>query len=96
MPRFTLIKHGDSEFDADVTMEFNSDCLDLVNAHVQDFLQASGFEFPIEEPDHATDRWLKERDFLAKEEDWMWNDAFKAKFGKTADVIEFPSDPTPS
>ena len=103
MPHFTLIKHADSQYDADVTMEFDAEVLDLARAHYEDFLQASGFEIPLpdEEEDDFNPR-LTNADFLALEKDHMWNDAFESKFGKQAandgilgssgaDVIQFPS-----
>ena len=103
MPHFTLIKHADSQYDADVTMEFDAEVLDLARAHYEDFLQASGFEIPLpdEEEDDFNPR-LTNADFLALEKDYMWNDAFESKFGKQAtndgilgssgaDVIQFPS-----
>ena len=91
MPRFTLVKHSDNEFDTDVTMEFSSETVELARTHYDDFLKASGFEIPIER-DHAVDRWLDQRDAIVKEEDWMWNDAFAAKFaGKPDNVVDFGS-----
>ena len=75
-------------------MTFDTDLLDLAKAHIHDFLQASGFEFP-EEEDY--EQILSHSDFLAKEEDWMWSDALASKFrndkvggGRFADVIQFP------
>ena len=49
MPKFTLIKHADSQYDAEVRMDFDSEVVDLAQAHFHDFLQASGFELPLED-----------------------------------------------
>ena len=73
MPRFTLIKHADSPYDAEVKVDFQAEVLDLARAHYEDFLQASGFELPS--PVETTEDWL------AKAEDAMWDDAFESKFG---------------
>lgn len=106
MPKFTLIKHADSQYDAEVRMDFDSEVVDLAQAHFHDFLQASGFELPLpsEYEDDFNSR-LTNADFLALEEDHMWDDAFEAKFGiqatqrtndgilgsTGADIIEFPT-----
>ena len=93
MPKFTLIKHPDSQFDAEVTVTFESDMLGVARGHFDDFLKASGFELPLEvetpaeEPDFEFR--LQTSDRLAAEADWMWNDAFANKFG--GDIIQFPT-----
>jgi len=106
MPKFTLIKHADSQYDAEVRMDFDSEVVDLAQAHFHDFLQASGFELPLpEEEEEDFNPRLTNADFLALEQDHMWDDAFEAKFGiqaaqrindgilgsSGADVIEFPT-----
>ena len=106
MPKFTLIKHADSQYDAEVRMDFDSEVVDLAQAHFHDFLQASGFEIPVpEEEEDVFNPRLTNADFLLREEDHMWDDAFEFKFGAQAaqmvndgilggggaDVIEFPS-----
>ena len=107
MPKFTLIKHADSQYDAEVRMDFDSEVVDLAQAHFHDFLQASGFELPLEdEEEDIFNPRLTSADFLALEEDNMWDDAFEAKFGVQAaqslgadgilgstgaDIIEFPT-----
>ena len=92
MPRFKLIKEADSTHDAEVVVTFDTDLVDIAAAHFHDFLKASGFELPLEED--------KTEYFIAKEEDWMWNDAFESKFKMNddgpvgsagADVIKFPT-----
>ena len=105
MPKFTLIKHADSQYDAEVRMDFDSEVVDLAQAHFHDFLQASGFELPLPEEEDVFNPRLTNADFLALENDYMWDDAFEAKFGVQAaqrvndgilgstgaDVIEFPT-----
>jgi hypothetical protein len=96
MPRFTLIKHADGPYDAEVKVDFQAEVLDLARAHYEDFLQAAGFELPPKV--ETTEDWLE------KAEDAMWDDAFSAKFninaaepvrmdglvgGAGADVIDF-------
>jgi hypothetical protein len=95
MPKFTLIKHPDNQFDAEVTVTFESDMLGVARGHFDDFLQASGFEVPLEaeateEPDFEFR--LTQSDRLVTEQDWAWNDAFAAKFSShSADIITFPT-----
>ena len=107
MPKFTLIKHADSQYDAEVRMDFDSEVVDLAQAHFHDFLQASGFELPLEdEEEDVFNPQLTNAEWLALENDHMWDDAFESKFGIQAagianmdgilggggaDVIEFPT-----
>ena len=93
MPKFTLVKHPDNAFDAEVTVTFEADMLGVARGHFDDFLKASGFEIPLEvEPEQEPDfeYRLTQSDRLAAEADWSWNDAFVTKFG--GDVIEFPTN----
>lgn len=95
MPKFTLTKHGDNNFDSDVTMEFYTETLDLARAHYDDFLKAAGFELP---PEDGTEELV-----FPDPEDWTWDDAFESKFGINiagkdgpvgaagADIIKFPT-----
>ena len=90
MPRFTLIKHPTNNLDSEVTVTFDAELLDTTRSHYDDFLRAAGFEIPLES---NSDK----EDFLAKEEDWMWNDAFASKFrydgpvgSLGADILHFP------
>ena len=57
MPKFTLVKHPDNQFDAEVTVTFESDMLGVARGHFDDFLKASGFELPleVEEPNEEPD-----------------------------------------
>ena len=90
MPRFTLIKHPTNNLDSEVTVTFDAELLDTARSHYDDFLSAAGFEIPLES---NSDK----EDFLAKEEDWMWNDALASKFrydgpvgSLGADILHFP------
>ena len=48
----------------------------------EDFLNGAGFVTkPVEDNVVQLDRRLTQSDYIAKESDWMWNDAFKSKFG---------------
>ena len=92
MPRFRLTKEPDNTHDAEVTVTFDTDMLDVAKAHFNDFLSASGFEIPLEYVGEV-DRKL----VIQKEGDWMWNEAFDFKFRNDgpvgsagADVIPFP------
>ena len=95
MPKFTLVKHPDNQFDAEVTVTFESDILGVARGHFDDFMKASGFEIPLEaEPTEEPDFEfrLTQSDRLAAEADWEWNDAFVSKFAnKNADIISFPT-----
>ena len=89
MPRFTLIKHAEGPYDAEVKVDFQAEVLDLARAHYEDFLQASGFSLPTKV--ETTEKWLE------RAEDAMWNDAFDSKFRNDgpvgsagADIIQFP------
>lgn len=71
MPKFTLIKHGEGE-NPSVTMEFESDILEVVRENIEDFVRGSGFflEPEIEERD-VFDQitpvdWSFNLDFLEK------------------------------
>ena len=93
MPKFTLIKYPDNEFDCEVTVTFDTDMLGVARDHFEDFLKASGFELPLdsyEQSDHK--KWLE------KAEDAMWDEAFDFKMNNDgpvgssgSDVIKFPS-----
>ena len=86
MPKFTLIKHAETSFDSEVTVTFNTDLLNCAKGHFDDFLRASGFEIPLEED--GFERRLTVEDPLTTYHDFDWDDAFRAKFGKSADVIK--------
>jgi len=85
MPRFTLIKHADNQFDSEIKMEFEAEVLDLARAHYEDFLTASGFV-------SATSEETTFQEWNSQKDDDMWNDAFAAKFSHD----EVYSSPTPS
>ena len=94
MPKFTLIKHPDNDFDCNVTVTFDTDVLDAAQGHFNDFLRASGFEMSLDEPSHAE----KIDSLLEEAEEAMWSDAFNSKFRNDGpvgeaghDIIKFPS-----
>lgn len=94
MPKFTLIKQPDHEFDAEVTVTFHTEMLGVAREHFDDFLKASGFEIPLETETEPSDIEL----WLEKAEDDMWDDAFESKFPLDSSVnptgsdkIQFPS-----
>ena len=87
MPKFTLIKHPDNDFDCEVTVTFDTDALGVAREHFEDFLKASGFEIPLEEDSPTLiDDWLE------KAEDMMWDDAFDTKFRNDGPVGSYGSD----
>lgn len=87
MPKFILTKVPDDDRDGTLTYTFETDYLPRVQEHVEIFLEASGFAFPEEdekedeEDEEDTFEFrLTTDDFLAKEEDYMWDQALKDKF----------------
>jgi hypothetical protein len=87
MPRFTLTKHPDGQYDSEVTVSFECEMVDVARAHFDDFLQGSGFSLPDDAPFETK---ISFDDYVAKEEDWMWNDAFASKFSSD-EVYNFTS-----
>ena len=96
MPKFTLIKHAESAYDSEITSTFHCELLDSARCHIDDFLQASGFQLPSE--DDSDDVVLPKPMFdLYSAEDDLWQDAFANKFRNDgvdgsagADIIDFP------
>ena len=95
MPRFTLIKHPTNKLDTEVTVTFDAELLDLARNHYDDFLKAAGFEIPVEDDFEFK---ITENEFIAREEEWAWNDALASKFRNDgpvgsmgADVLHFPT-----
>lgn len=100
MPRFTLIKHPDGQYDSEVTVSFECEMVDVAKAHFDDFLQGAGFSIPDDAPFEYK---LTKADFIAAEEDYMWDEAFESKFGinidghdgpvgaSGADILTFPT-----
>ena len=78
MPRFTLIKHPTSKLDSEVTITFDAELLDVARNHYDDFLKAAGFEIPLEEDKFEFK--ITEDEFVAREEEWLWDDALASKF----------------
>ena len=100
MQKFTLR----SEADNGVVIEysFESEYLPGVQEQVNKFLEASGFVLPEEEADEFEFR-VSTDDYVARSEDYLWDDAFESKFGAAAlgydgivgasgaDIISFPT-----
>jgi len=79
-------------------MTFTAEMVDVAKAYFDDFLKASGFELPLDE-DPEFERKITTEEFLAAQEDWLWDDALASKFRNDgpvgsagADIITFPSD----
>jgi hypothetical protein len=66
MPKFTLIKHRETENDAEVSVTFSTDELGLAKDHFNDFLKASGFELPL---DDTMSGYV-----IRSMEEWEWDD----------------------
>lgn len=89
---------AETDFDSEVTMTFDTNLRTVAQEFFDDFLKASGFEVPFETESVGNVGFRVTRgDFLAKEEDWMWDDALASKFRNDgpvgsggADVINFP------
>ena len=77
MPRFTLTSQ-DEDTGLLVTVTFTSDFLPEVNERFDQFLRASDFDLPYNED--GFERRITQEDFVAKEEDYLWDDAIKSKF----------------
>ena len=97
MPKFTLIKQPDNDFDCEVTVTFDTDMLGVAREHFDDFLKASGFEIPLEELSTPVSKSKIDYD-LERAEDAMWDEAIDFKFrddgpvgSAGSDVIKLPS-----
>jgi hypothetical protein len=66
MPKFTLIKHRDTENDAEVSVTFTTDELGLAKEHFDDFMKASGFELPL---DNVMSGYV-----IPDPSEWEWDD----------------------
>ena len=77
MQKFTLTSEADNG--VVITYTFESEYLPGVQQQVDKFLEASGFVLPEEEDDFEFR--VKSDDFLAAEEDYMWDEALVSKFG---------------
>jgi hypothetical protein len=92
MPTFTFTKSGDFREGSDptVSMTFTTDSVEALRENFEDFLNGAGFVTKPEEDNVVPfERKLTLKDTLAKEEDWMWNDAVKSKFPNYYDTISF-------
>ena len=75
MTRFTFTSETDG---VTVSHSFEAEVLPEIQKRFNDFVEGSGFVLPEEEP---FERRLTQDDFLAKEEDYLWDDALASKFG---------------
>ena len=66
MPKFTLVKHREFETDAEVSVTFSTDELGTAKGHFDDFLQASGFELPL---DTTMSNYV-----IRSMDEWEWDD----------------------
>ena len=86
MPTFSFTKthdYRDGVGDPTVTMTFTTDSIETLRENFEDFLNGAGFVSKPEEDNIVNfERRVTKDDYVAKEEDFMWNDAFKSKFGK--------------
>jgi len=81
MAKFILTKLPDENCSgAEVTYTFESEHLPHAQGHIRTFLEASGFVFSEDEEDSIQFR-ITSDDFLAAEEDYMWDEALVSKFG---------------
>jgi len=90
MPRFTLISEDNG---TTVTVSFETDFLAEASAQTERFLEASGFVLPEEEVEEDSfERRLTEKDFLAKEEDYLWSDSdYSTSTAAKGNVLQFNS-----
>ena len=86
MAKFILTKVPDENCrGAEVTYTFESEHLPHAQGHIRTFLEASGFVFPEDEQDSDDFEFrVTSDDFLASEEDYMWDEALVSKFGEFA------------
>tara|TARA_R110001592_G_scaffold275808_2_gene542917 strand:- start:114 stop:425 length:312 start_codon:yes stop_codon:yes gene_type:complete len=84
MAKFTFTSVEDG---VTVTHSFEALLLPEIQERFNAFIEGSGFVLPDEED--TFEFRVTNEDFIAKEEDYMWNEAFAAKFGivATNDVI---------
>jgi hypothetical protein len=76
MAKFTFTSEIDG---VTVSHSFEAEVLPEIQKRFNDFVEGSGFVLP-EEEDSFESR-ITANDFLAKEEDYMWDDALASKFG---------------
>jgi len=81
MPKFTLIKHPDFDGDPSVTMTFETEHAQVLQDNLKDFVSGSGFTVSLGDDDDDMEddyfeRRLTQDDFVAKEEDYEWNDTY--------------------
>ena len=79
MPRFTFTSEDEG---VTISHSFETDYLAEALSQADRFFESSGFVLPEEEEEEVDDGpRLTQEDFLAKEEDYLWDDAISSKFG---------------
>ena len=73
MPKFILTKVADNEYDSEVSVTFKTDLRQTAEAHYEDFLKASGFDFPSES-EHLVDDNVIPFPGLVDPSDFMWDE----------------------
>ena len=79
MAKFTFTSEIDG---VTVSHSFDAEVLPEIQKRFNDFIEGSGYV--LSEDYEAFERRVTTDDFVAKEEDYMWDDALVAKFGNFA------------
>ena len=79
MAKFTFTSEIDGVI---VSHSFEAEVLPEIQKRFNDFVEGSGFVLPEEED--TFERRITTDDFVSKNDDWMWDDAFASKFGDFA------------
>ena len=79
MAKFTFTSEIDGVV---VSHSFEAEVLPEIQKRFNDFVEGSGFVLPEEED--SFEFRVTADDFVAKEEDYMWDDALASKFGDFA------------
>ena len=87
MAKFTFTSEIDG---VTVSHSFEAEVLPEILKRFNDFVEGSGFVLPEEED--TFEFRVTADDFVAKEEDFMWDDAFASKFGDFALNSPYLSD----
>lgn len=79
MAKFTFTSEIDG---VTISHSFDAEVLPEIRKRFNDFVEGSGFVLPEEED--SFEFRVTTDNFVAKEEDYMWDDAFASKFGDFA------------
>ena len=77
MAKFTFTSEIDG---VTVSHSFEAEVLPEIQKRFNDFVEGSGFVLPEEED--SFEFRVTADDFVAKNDDWMWDDAFASKFSE--------------